>query len=37
MKEHPTGQRYPMEILACSLLKRYEEKGDDAKDSKEEP
>jgi len=25
-----------MEILACSLLSRYEEKGDDARDSKEE-
>jgi cold-inducible RNA-binding protein len=32
----PTGQRYPTKILTCSLLGRYEEKGDDAQHSKEE-
>lgn len=35
-KEHSTGQQYPLEIHACSLPTRYEEKGDDTKYSKEE-
>ena len=35
-KEPRPGQRHPTKILSCSLLGRYEEKGDDAHDSKEE-